>query len=429
MTDGVCGSRIRLTGLPFVAPAAAMLGIVAWLAATSLLAEGSSQLTAAFVAMPASLHTSTPATVHTGAFDPGRAHKQPRVALASRPLADHDALKPGAMPLLADINPQRLSATGLPEQASTVFHDTWTSGVPVKGEPMRTAGAVAPQVSHWDQRTGPAPMPDTRDPFSSAILIALALAEIDDETDGSGRAGARGGDAAAGADGDNDADGDMALAMAIPVPEPRPRIAERAGADAATPQPEIAPAPRPARSTAKKETSGVLAYANPDVANEEATPGGIFGRLFGGQGGKRLPGPGSKVAVYDIGSATVHMPNGEKLEAHSGLAHMQDDPRYVTAKNRGPTPPNLYNLRMRESRFHGVEAIRLLPADGRKKYDRDGLLAHTYMYVGGGDRSQSNGCVVFKKYDRFLTAFKNGEVERLIVVPNMEELPTYLAAL
>ena len=108
---------------------------------------------------------------------------------------------------------------------------------------------------------------------------------------------------------------------------------------------------------------------------------------------------------------------------------MQDDPRYVTAKNRGPTPPNLYNLRLRESRFHGVEAIRLLPADGRKKYNRDGLLAHTYMYVGGGDRSQSNGCVVFKKYDRFLTAFKNGEVERLIVVPSMEELPTYMAAL
>ncbi|MCC0036592.1 MAG: DUF2778 domain-containing protein [Hoeflea sp.] len=382
--------------------------------------------------MPASLHTSTPAAVHTGAFDPGRAHKQPRVAPASRALADRDALKQAATPLLADIDPQRFSGTGLPEQASTVFHDTWTSGVSVKGEPMRAAGAVAPQVSHWDQRTGPAPMPDTRDPFSSAILIALALAEIDDETDGSGRAGARGGDVAAG--GDNDTDGDMMLAMAIPVPEPRPRIAERAGADAAQPQaampqPEIVPAPRPARSTAKKETSGALAYANPDVANEEATPGGIFGRLFGSRGGKGLPGPGSKVAVYDIGSATVHMPNGEKLEAHSGLAHMQDDPRYVTAKNRGPTPPNLYNLRMRESRFHGVEAIRLLPADGRKKYNRDGLLAHTYMYVGGGDRSQSNGCVVFKKYDRFLTAFKNGEVERLIVVPSMEELPTYMAAL
>ena len=101
----------------------------------------------------------------------------------------------------------------------------------------------------------------------------------------------------------------------------------------------------------------------------------------------------------------------------------------LTEKNRGPTPPNLYNLVMRESRFHGVQAIRLLPADGRKKFNRDGLLAHTYMYAGGGSRSQSNGCVVFKKYERFLTAFKNGEIERLIVVPSMEKLPTYLAAL
>ena len=418
-----------------------MLGIVAWLAATSLLAEGSSQLTAAFVAMPASLHTSTPVTGDAGGFDPGRAHKQPRVAEsvradrfgpASRARADHDAPKPGVTPLLADIDPQRLSRPGPLEQASSFFHDTWTSGVPVRGEPTRAAGAVAPQVSHWDQRTGSAPMPDTRDPFSSAILIALALAEIEDETDGPGRAGARGGDTAADAD---EGSAGVALAMAIPVPEPRPRIAQSAAAaaarpQAATPQPEIVPAPRPARSMAKKQSaSGALAYANPDVAAEEEKPGGIFGRLFGGHGGNGLPGPGSKVAVYDIGSATVYMPNGEKLEAHSGLAHMQDNPRYVTAKNRGPTPPNLYNLQMRESRFHGVEAIRLLPADGRKKYNRDGLLAHTYMYVGGGDRSQSNGCVVFKKYERFLTAFKNGEVERLIVVPSMDELPTYLAAL
>lgn len=414
-----------------------MLGIVAWLAATSLLAEGSSQLTAAFVVMPASLHTWAPATGDTRGLDPNRAHKQPRVAEsgraprvapASRAQVHRDAPKPGVTPLLADIDLRRLSRPGPLEQALAFVHDSWTSGVPAMGEPMHAAGAVAPQVSYWDQRTGSAPMPDTRDPFSSAILIALALAEFDEETDGSGGTGARGGDAAFGGD------GDMVLAMAIPVPQPRPRIAERAGADpaqpqAAMPQPEVVPAPRPARSTAQKETSGALAYANPDVANEEETPGGILGRLFGGHGDKRLPGPGSKVAVYDIGSATVYMPNGEKLEAHSGLAHMQDDPRYVTAKNSGPTPPNLYNLQMRESRFHGVEAIRLLPADGRKKYNRDGLLAHTYMYVGGGDRSQSNGCVVFKQYERFLTAFKNGEVERLIVVPGMEELPTYLAAL
>src|SRR3569832_334537 len=47
-------------------------------------------------------------------------------------------------------------------------------------------------------------------------------------------------------------------------------------------------------------------------------------------------------------------------------------------------------------------------------YGRDGMLAHTYML---GPNGQSNGCVSFKDYDKFLTAYHNGEVEQLIVVP------------
>src|SRR6185312_7040050 len=43
-------------------------------------------------------------------------------------------------------------------------------------------------------------------------------------------------------------------------------------------------------------------------------------------------------AIYDITAQTVYLPNGEKLEAHSGLGSMMDDPRHVTQKNRGPTP-------------------------------------------------------------------------------------------
>ncbi|OZA84789.1 MAG: hypothetical protein B7X76_06125, partial [Azorhizobium sp. 39-67-5] len=46
------------------------------------------------------------------------------------------------------------------------------------------------------------------------------------------------------------------------------------------------------------------------------------------------------------------------MEAHSGYGAMFDDPRHVSKKMRGPTPPNVYNLRMREALFHGVEAIR-----------------------------------------------------------------------
>jgi hypothetical protein len=44
------------------------------------------------------------------------------------------------------------------------------------------------------------------------------------------------------------------------------------------------------------------------------------------------------------------------------------------------------------------------------------LLAHSYMLGPNGD---SNGCVSIKDYDRFLTAFTNGEVKRLVVVPTL----------
>ncbi len=118
------------------------------------------------------------------------------------------------------------------------------------------------------------------------------------------------------------------------------------------------------------------------------------------------------------------MPNGEKLEAHSGRAHMRDNPKFVHIKNRGPTPPNVYNLRMRESRFHGIEAIRMTPVGDSKMYGRDGFLTHTYLLRKRGD---SSGCVVFEDYNRFLNAFKRGHVKTLIVVPRMAELPKYVA--
>ena len=97
---------------------------------------------------------------------------------------------------------------------------------------------------------------------------------------------------------------------------------------------------------------------------------------------------------------------------------MLDNPRYTRESNRGPTPPHTYNLTMREQLFHGVAAIRLTPVDGRNAFGRNGLLAHTYML---GPRGDSNGCVVFKDYRRFLKAFQRGEVSRLVVV---EHLPS-----
>ena len=132
-----------------------------------------------------------------------------------------------------------------------------------------------------------------------------------------------------------------------------------------------------------------------------------------------------KTAYYDITAKTVYLPNGERLEAHSGLGRYMDDPRYSKLKMRGVTPPNHYRLRERERLFHGVRAIRLLPEDEKAQklmYGRDGILAHPYML---GSSGQSNGCVSFKHYDRFLQAYLRGEVERLVVVAKMDKPPVF----
>ena len=122
------------------------------------------------------------------------------------------------------------------------------------------------------------------------------------------------------------------------------------------------------------------------------------------------------MAVYDISAAKVYMPDGSVLEAHSGIGKMADNPRYAHVKMNGPTPPHTYNLRMRESRFHGVEAIRMLPVDGKNKFGRDGFLTHSYLLRGG--REESHGCIAFADYPRFLAAFKQGKVRQIVVVPS-----------
>ena len=126
--------------------------------------------------------------------------------------------------------------------------------------------------------------------------------------------------------------------------------------------------------------------------------------------------PGSKkVAIYDITNGGVHMPNGTKLEAHSGIGKMRDNPKYTHVKMKGPTPPGTYKLSMREKPFHGVAAIRLTSVDGKHPQNRTGLLAHTYLLRSRpGD---SHGCVAFKHYDKFLAAFRRGEITHMVIVP------------
>ena len=121
-------------------------------------------------------------------------------------------------------------------------------------------------------------------------------------------------------------------------------------------------------------------------------------------------------AVYDISARTLYLPDGTKLEAHSGLGDRLDDPRFVNERARGATPPNVYELTPRETSFHGVQALRLTPVGEGAIYGRAGLLAHPYMLGPNGD---SNGCVSVKDYEAFLRAYQNGQVKRLAVVARL----------
>ncbi len=113
----------------------------------------------------------------------------------------------------------------------------------------------------------------------------------------------------------------------------------------------------------------------------------------------------------------VHLPNGERLEAHSGFGEKMDDIRFSHVRMNGVTPPHTYKLVEREALFHGVRAIRLHPVGGSGAiFGRAGLLAHSYLL---GPSGQSNGCVSIKDYDRFLQAYLRGEIKRLVVVASL----------
>jgi hypothetical protein len=123
-------------------------------------------------------------------------------------------------------------------------------------------------------------------------------------------------------------------------------------------------------------------------------------------------------AVYDISARAVYLPNGARLEAHSGLGSLMDDPAHVNERMVGATPPNVYDLKPREKLFHGVAALRMTPVGESDTLGRTGLLVHSYMLGPNGD---SNGCVSIRDYDKFLKAYRNGEVTRLVVVPSLRE--------
>lgn len=212
----------------------------------------------------------------------------------------------------------------------------------------------------------------------------------------------------------------------VPLPVPRP-------ADLQPPKPAVPTQMASARTSAPMTQRTSVAASAPDdnrsfieklFGIKPASPPDAalsYASLDNGTGSisptsRFVPAPdlgSAGTAVYDITAQVVIMPNGERLEAHSGLGDKMDNPRYVNVRMKGATPPGTYILTEREALFHGVRAIRMTPVGGSAAiYGRDGILAHTYML---GPRGDSNGCVSFRNYDRFLQAYLRGEVKRLIV--------------
>lgn len=225
--------------------------------------------------------------------------------------------------------------------------------------------------------------------------------------------------------------------MTVPLPVPRPpelgrpggsASARRAERQALRNQPVASPpqAKEDDRSFFEKlfgvERAPALAYAALERRPTDIVPRQRLNPPIAPPIGA---GPSGGTAVYNIVARTVTLPNGERLEAHSGLGETMDDPRQVHVRMRGPTPPGTYDLSEREQVFHGVRAIRLTPVGGSEAiYGRVGLLAHTYML---GPTGASNGCVSFRDYERFLQAYLRGEIQRLVVVTGTQDAPPSLA--
>jgi hypothetical protein len=190
----------------------------------------------------------------------------------------------------------------------------------------------------------------------------------------------------------------------IPMPKSRP-----AGADTQVAAAPADNAPKPEDRSFFQKLTDMLPSGRIRLAS--LTPdSGLFSQ------GPDLAALGydRQTAVYDITAHAVYLPSGVSLEAHSGMGDLKDSPDHVQQRMVGATPPATYELKPREKLFHGVAALRMNPVEGASTFGRTGLLAHSYMLGPNGD---SNGCISIKNYDRFLKAYNDGEISRIVVVP------------
>jgi hypothetical protein len=200
-----------------------------------------------------------------------------------------------------------------------------------------------------------------------------------------------------------------AVVTGIPLPRSRPADIKLEAQNDPAP---VAAAPAPERTMLQK-----LSDLLPSPKFSLASLGPDTGVYHDGPDLVAL-GYDKQTAVYDIGAHAVYLPNGMRLEAHSGMGSLMDDPEHVNERMVGATPPAVYDLKPRERLFHGVAALRMTPQDSSATLGRSGLLTHSFML---GPTGQSNGCVSIRNYDSFLKAYRDGDFNRLVVVRSLND--------
>ena len=329
-------------------------------------------------------------TVGSIGYDEPVIKRAPRVALreAGEAIRDTFALLPDRLQVAAPISRE-------------MFNERFAAAA-TQGVASNASAAPATQVAVAKEASKDAPKQSVIAKVADALKPAAPAKIADKTADKAKRA----------------PDAQMQLASAdpaeiVPAPEAKPKsFADRAKA-------AVMSITGPRQSMVEKlwgkrePSGGLLAYASADasvtasIAPREQNP------MLGGSAPYERD-----TAVYDITAKMVYLPDGTKLEAHSGLGSNLDDPRSSRVRMRGVTPPHIYELKPREALFHGVPALRLTPIGGESAiYGRDGLLAHTFMLGPNGD---SNGCVSFKDYYAFLDAYRNKGIRKLAVLSRVE---------
>jgi hypothetical protein len=329
--------------------------------------------------MGLTFHHNKPAAVraHAPAFAPeAMALANPYGALASAMFGSARAIDvPESAPRLAAATPAKPDAMFDPRAAS----DAAQTFALIGGTPLTSPGDVTALLS--PPLLSPPPMQAQSPPSDKVARDAAPATEMTREAE-----------------------------LTPPVLPPRRGNDRPDVAGPAPDAPQTATAPAAPAPTAQSQGSGIM---------------GFFAKLFAGpKSDNSAVVPDARTAVYDIEAHTVYLPNGDRLEAHSGMGQWMDDPRSVNVKDRGATPPHVYDLKLRESLFHGVQAIRLTPVGDGEMFGRDGILAHSFML---GPSGQSNGCVSFRDYEAFLRAFRNGEFDRMLVVARLGGKPPVVA--